>query len=82
MEDSSCHTVEALATLIAKYALEQLPIPRIGVNVEKPSALVYVESAGVSIWRDQDWFQSLTPKNLTPKNVSPKNTTPKNVSPK
>ena len=82
VEASSCHTVEALATLIAKYALEQLPIPRIGVNIEKPSALVYVEGAGVSIWRDQDWLENLTPKNLTPKNVTPKNATPKNTSPK
>lgn len=59
MEPSSCETLEALSTLIAKTALEEFPVPQIGVHVEKPSALIYVEGAGVEICRDQHWLQSL-----------------------
>lgn len=62
VEASSCKTVEALAKLIAEMALKEFPIPRIGVNVEKPSALAHVEGAGVEIWRDQDWLKTLKAK--------------------
>ena len=59
MEASSYETLEALATAIAVTALEEYPIPQLGVRVEKPNALVFVEGAGVQIWRDQPWLQSL-----------------------
>lgn len=58
VEDSSCETLEALCTLVATTALEDFLIPRIGVHVEKPSALLWVEGAGVEIDRDQIWINS------------------------
>ena len=56
METSSCETLEALCTLIAKNALGKFLIPQIGVRIEKPSALPWVEGAGVEINRDQTWL--------------------------
>ena len=46
-------TLEALATLIAKTALEGFPVPQIVVNIEKPSALTFVDGAGVEIVRSK-----------------------------
>lgn len=60
MEASSYETVEALAQLVAKISLEQLSIPQVGVHVEKPSALMFVDGAGVDIVRDQVWRNSLS----------------------
>lgn len=59
VEASSFETLEALSTLIAKTALEGFPIPQITVSVEKPSALTFVEGAGVQIVRDKRWMQTL-----------------------
>ncbi|MCJ1464617.1 trifunctional dihydropteroate synthetase [Pseudocyphellaria aurata] len=59
VEASSFETLEALSTLIAKTALEGFPIPQITVSVEKPSALTFVDGAGVQIVRDKQWIQTL-----------------------
>lgn len=59
MEASSCWTIEGLASLIAKYALEKLGTRGIGVHIAKPNALALVESAGVEVWRDQDWLRQI-----------------------
>lgn len=53
VEPSSFETLEALATLIAKTALEGFPVPQIVVNIEKPSALTFVDGAGVEIVRSK-----------------------------
>lgn len=62
VEPSSYETLEALSTRIAKTALEEFPILQIGVRVEKPSALIFVEGAGVEIFRDQQWLATLISK--------------------
>lgn len=59
VEISTFETVEALATLIARTALEGFPVPQITVYVEKPSALTFVQGTGVEIVRDQQWICSL-----------------------
>lgn len=59
VEASNFETLEALATLIAKTALEGFPIPQVTVYVEKPSALTFVDGAGVEIIRDRRWMRNL-----------------------
>ncbi|KAI4166168.1 MAG: hypothetical protein LQ342_000054 [Letrouitia transgressa] len=56
VEYSSFETLEALAALIAKTALEGFPVQEITVSVEKPSALTFVEGAGVEITRRKDQY--------------------------
>ncbi|KAL8931847.1 MAG: hypothetical protein Q9211_006694 [Gyalolechia sp. 1 TL-2023] len=51
VEYSSFETLEALAARIAKTALDGFPVDEITVSVEKPSALTFVEGAGVEITR-------------------------------
>lgn len=55
-ESSEFQTLEALAALIARTCLEDFPIPQITVLVEKPSALTFVEGAGVEITRDRSFL--------------------------
>lgn len=64
VEVSSFETLEALSTLIAKTALEGFPIPQITVAIEKPSALTFVDGAGVQIVRDRRWVQSLRAESI------------------
>ena len=56
VESSKFETLEALAALIARTCLEDFPIPQITVLVEKPSALTFVEGAGVEITRDRSFL--------------------------
>ncbi|ORX86393.1 Dihydropteroate synthase [Basidiobolus meristosporus CBS 931.73] len=56
VEESDYKTVEALSTSVAKVALERCHVPRITVKVEKPSALIYAQGAGVEVTRDQSDF--------------------------
>lgn len=58
VEPSEFQTLEALAALIARTCLEGFPIPQITVLVEKPSALTFVEGAGVQITRDRSFLIS------------------------
>ncbi|KAI4183731.1 MAG: hypothetical protein L6R41_005227 [Letrouitia leprolyta] len=51
VEYSSFETLEALAARIAKTALDSFPVDEITVSVEKPSALTFVEGAGVEVTR-------------------------------
>ncbi|KAL8779603.1 MAG: hypothetical protein Q9213_006865 [Squamulea squamosa] len=54
VEYSSFETLEALAGRIAKTALDSFPVQEITVSVEKPSALTFVEGAGVEITRRKE----------------------------
>lgn len=50
--DASCYkTVEALATSIAQLCVTKCHVQKIGVRVEKPSALLFAKCAGVEITR-------------------------------
>lgn len=57
VEASSFQTLEALAALIARTCLAAIPWPEITVSLEKPSALTFVEGAGVEITRRRDFLQ-------------------------
>ena len=54
VESSSYETIEALATAIAYAVTNEFIFPKITVRVEKPSALNFVEGAGVEISRKSD----------------------------
>ncbi|KAL8734275.1 MAG: hypothetical protein Q9181_003242 [Wetmoreana brouardii] len=56
VEYSSFETLEALAGRIAKTALDGFPVQEITVSVEKPSALTFVEGAGVEITRRKEGY--------------------------
>ncbi|KAL8732872.1 MAG: hypothetical protein Q9166_002473 [cf. Caloplaca sp. 2 TL-2023] len=56
VEYSSFETLEALAARIAKTALDSFPVQEITVSVEKPSALTFVEGAGVEITRRKESY--------------------------
>lgn len=56
MEYSSFETLEALAARIAKTALDGFPVQEITVSVEKPSALTFVEGAGVEVTRRKESY--------------------------
>ncbi|KAL9577623.1 MAG: hypothetical protein Q9212_006249 [Teloschistes hypoglaucus] len=56
VEYSSFETLEALAARIAKTALDGFPVQEITVSVEKPSALTFVEGAGVEVTRRKESY--------------------------
>ena len=58
VESSSYETIEALATSVARIACVDYSIDYVNVCVEKPSALAFVEGAGVEIVRDRVFFMS------------------------
>jgi D-erythro-7,8-dihydroneopterin triphosphate epimerase len=51
VETSRFHTVEKLATEIARLAVTDYPVREITVRVEKPGALRFAESVGVELTR-------------------------------
>ncbi len=51
VEGSAFHTVEKLATEIARLAVTRYPVAQITVQVEKPGALRFAESVGVVLTR-------------------------------
>lgn len=59
VEPSTFQTLEALAALIAKTALESFPVPQITIRIEKPSAMTFAEAAGVEITRDRRWMRNM-----------------------
>ena len=59
IEATEFELVEALATKVAMVCFDWAPVPRVRVKVEKPSALVEVEGAGVEIVREKAWFEGL-----------------------
>ncbi|KAH8695365.1 hypothetical protein BGW36DRAFT_323070 [Talaromyces proteolyticus] len=56
VENTSYQTVEALATFIARIATLDFGNHTVTVSVKKPSALAFVENAGVEITRSQAFF--------------------------
>ncbi|GAD94710.1 dihydroneopterin aldolase domain protein [Paecilomyces variotii No. 5] len=58
VEATSYQTVEALATFIARIVTVEFGNDRVTVKVEKPSALAFVERAGVEITRSRAFFIS------------------------
>jgi FolB domain-containing protein len=58
VEDSSYFTVEKLATEIARLVLEDHPIEEVTVTVEKPGALRFARSVGVTVTRNRKDFTS------------------------
>jgi dihydroneopterin aldolase/2-amino-4-hydroxy-6-hydroxymethyldihydropteridine diphosphokinase/dihydropteroate synthase/2-amino-4-hydroxy-6-hydroxymethyldihydropteridine diphosphokinase/dihydropteroate synthase len=59
IEASGYKTVEAFVAAIARICLEKCHVSKITVKVEKPSALVFAETAGVEITRDQKWLKDI-----------------------
>ncbi len=57
VEGSAYETIEALATFIARIICMDFHVELVTVAVEKPSALPFVDGAGVEITRDQDFFR-------------------------
>ena len=53
VEASTFQTLEALAGLICQISLDEFPINKITVSVEKPSALTFVAGAGVELTRSK-----------------------------
>jgi FolB domain-containing protein len=51
VEESAFHTVEKLATEIARLAITRYQVEAITVQVEKPGALRFAESVGVVLTR-------------------------------
>jgi dihydroneopterin aldolase len=56
VESTSYQTVEALATFIARVATMDFGNEAATVLVEKPSALAFVDRAGVQITRTKAFF--------------------------
>ncbi len=54
VESSSYYTVEKLAADIARLALGEHGVPAVTVTVEKPGALRFARSVGVTITRHRD----------------------------
>jgi dihydroneopterin aldolase len=59
VENTSYQTVEALATFIARIATMEFGNDTVTVLVEKPSALAFVERAGVQLTRSRSFFLEL-----------------------
>lgn len=53
VEHSRCFLVERLVAEIAEICLEDRRVQRVDVSVEKPSALRFARSVGISITREQ-----------------------------
>lgn len=56
VEGTSYQTVEALATFIARIVTMDYGNDSVTVTVEKPSAVAFVERAGVEITRSKAFF--------------------------
>ena len=57
VEKSNYKTVESLATSIAMVAIGENRVERIRVRVDKPSAIMFADAAGVEVDRDRDFFE-------------------------
>ncbi len=58
VEESSCFTVEKLATDVARLVLEDQRVAEVTVTVEKPGALRFARSVGVTVCRTREDFAS------------------------
>lgn len=54
VEASTYHLVEALAEHVAQICLDDPRVARVEVDVQKPGALRYARSVGVTIVRERD----------------------------
>ncbi|KAK9768169.1 trifunctional dihydropteroate synthetase [Basidiobolus ranarum] len=72
VEESDYKTVEALSTSVAKVALEKCHVPRITVKVEKPSALIYAQGAGVEVTRELSDFPPALNTNIGSEDIMTK----------
>lgn len=66
VEASAYKTIEAIVTAVARTALEKCHVSCITVRIEKPSALIFAETAGVEITRDRVWLQNLLKSERSP----------------
>ncbi|MBF0110604.1 MAG: dihydroneopterin aldolase [Magnetococcales bacterium] len=57
VEDSSFQLIETLAAAIARLALGDARIFSVRVTVDKPGALRFARSVGVTIERDRSWLE-------------------------
>jgi len=57
VETSNFHTVECLATEIARLVVEKHAVSAVTVSLEKPGALRFAESVGVTMTRTRADFQ-------------------------
>ncbi|CAJ0827217.1 6250_t:CDS:2 [Entrophospora sp. SA101] len=58
VEQSKYKTVEAFATAVARIAIIECHVNKITIHVEKPSALMFAESAGIEITRSKHDFEN------------------------
>ena len=56
VENSEFHTVERLAEEIARLVVVDHPVPEVQVTVEKPGALRFARSVGVTVTRRPEDF--------------------------
>lgn len=66
VEQSSFHTVEKLATEIARLILTRHPVLEALVSVEKPGALRFARSVGVTLRRRREDFAAAGPPGEPP----------------
>lgn len=60
VEGSAYHTVESLATVIARVVIMEFNIFEVTVNVDKPFAISDIEAPGVQICRTREFFEKPT----------------------
>lgn len=63
VESTNYKTVESLATSIAKVAISENRVERIRVRVDKPSAIMFAEAAGVEVDRTREFFEGIAEDN-------------------
>lgn len=57
VESTNYKTVESLATGVAMVAIGENRVERVRVRVDKPSAIMFAEAAGVEVDRDRAWYE-------------------------
>jgi FolB domain-containing protein len=58
VEASSFHTVEKLATELARLVVTRHPVDEVTVRIEKPGALRFARSVGVTLTRRREDFSA------------------------
>ncbi|MCO5566123.1 hypothetical protein L7F22_019799 [Adiantum nelumboides] len=71
VQRSNYKTVESLALSIAEVAVRQNRVERIRVRVDKPSAIMFAECAGVEVERDRAYFESVNEEDETKSITTP-----------
>lgn len=71
VQRSNYKTVESLALSIAEIAVNENRVERIRVRVDKPSAIMFAECAGVEVERDRSYFESISEKETIDSAVTP-----------